>query len=236
MEDCVRLDPALAEKVWCVLRDEEVGGPWEDVIGRGLFLGGNPPKSAILPLLHSGLLLLLHLLPETLLVGERVWQGVAVTHLAQPMSWLELRRFRVPLACQASTQAASVSSSRVDWLALQSVDRTQRAGHLTNLLLPTVEWTPWTADAADNCEQEKSSGGTNSHTNGNGQSLHLLLENLISPCAAVFVAGGAATENVPTLVACGTVEACVPLAQHIDVARAVFRTQNRSIPGADGKL
>ena len=39
-------------------------------------------------------------------------------------------------------EPASVSSSRVDWLALQSVDRTQRAGHLTNLLLPTVEWTP----------------------------------------------------------------------------------------------
>ena len=26
---------------------------------------------------------------------------------------------------------------------------------------------------------------------------------------------------------CGAVEACVPLAQHVDVARAVFRTQNR---------
>ena len=33
---------------------------------------------------NADLLLLLHLLPEALLVGERVWQGVAVTHLAQP--------------------------------------------------------------------------------------------------------------------------------------------------------
>ena len=33
---------------------------------------------------NADLLLLLHLLPEALLVGERMWQGVAVTHLAQP--------------------------------------------------------------------------------------------------------------------------------------------------------
>ena len=75
---------------------------------------------------EGDLLLLLHLLPEALLVGEGVWQGVAVAHLAQsdirdtcmwiqyddffglliPVRWLQLRRFRITLAGQTSTQAA----------------------------------------------------------------------------------------------------------------------------------
>jgi len=198
------------------------------MVGRGLL----PRLAAQCSVAALQLLTLLYSSTETVMVGERVGQGVAVAHPAvdQVHRVPVLAVVVVGVAGEGRGAPTDVVAHAVHVgdgavlapLVVQAVHRPPVFGR--RFLL--VERAPGAADAGHHGQQQHRRGRTNHDPDQDSHAFHLRLYNLVLLGAAVLVGRGPATEYVDALLHGGAVESIVPVPKAVEVPGTVLGAQD----------